>query len=75
MTLCVKCNLRPPTEVEFKSDKLRGYCSVCILDAISRVPNPDCKYCLGAGGYDDCAGQMITCNCSILDGIDADHHA
>lgn len=63
MTLCIKCNLRSSTKLT-KSNKLQKYCSVCIVAAISRVPNLDCEYCMGEGEYyghssdcdnDDCA--------------------
>ncbi len=87
MNLCIKCGILSVVAIEFSSKRLRQYCRVCILDAIKKLPNPDCEHCLGegeyywhnsyclnddcvlAGGYDDCNGQIIDCNCSILDGV------
>lgn len=88
LTLCEKCNILPVTAVKFNSEKLRSLCSVCLLNTIKQLPNPDCEYCLGAGEYlghseycendlcalaagnEDCIGQMIECDCSILDGVE-----
>ena len=90
MSLCIKCNLQPPIKSiksikSIKAIELQKYCSVCIVAAISQLPNPDCEYCMGegayyghshdcdndgcvlAGGFYDCRGQMIKCDCSILD--------
>ena len=79
---CVKCNRTVYVTTKGVVGKL---CERCFLDALSRLPNPDCEYCLGqgeyywhsedcdndlcvlAGGYDDCIGQMIDCDCSIFD--------
>ena len=84
MTTCIKCH-RPLEKWKLVSDKLKRYCASCVIEAVKKLPNPDCGYCLGDGeylthssdcdddlcilsaGYHDCKGQMMDCNCSILD--------
>lgn len=49
--LCKKCGILPVTAVDFASEKLTRYCSVCIVKAIKQLPDPNCTYCLGNGEY------------------------
>jgi hypothetical protein len=68
LKLCVKCGILPVTAVEFVSEKLRQYCSVCVVKAIKQLPNPDCEYCLGQGEYYWHSSDCINDLCALAGG-------
>jgi len=65
--LCIKCGKRPRYQ---RNGRTFGLCAVCAMEAFLKIHNPDCEICGGAGEYYNCAGQVVKCECGILDGLD-----
>lgn len=70
VNICAKCNILPVTAAKFTSEKLKQYCSVCIVTAIKMLPNPDCEYCLGQGEYYWHSGGCTNDLCALAAGYD-----
>lgn len=70
MTICVKCNMLPVTAIDFRSEKLKRHCSVCIVKAVQRLPNPDCEYCLGGGEFQAHSNDCTNDFCALSGGYD-----